>query len=346
MLKFVRFLRMLALVFVGVLGAFQIAPAAACTVDEITLTDGTCKPVQFTMTVTSDDPTDGFDFSFYFNAKGTLYIDWGDNSTIQAVPKDKVNQATRLTHTFYQKSTIRLSGEFTEYSTKSGRSYSVLRIDNDANLVGIGGSLGALFPKIGNTLPQFYETFKDCENLKGPIPTNLFSGLSGTARTGMFNYMFQNCSSLTGYVPYNLFDGINGMNNQPNSYMNSIFLGASNMNRTCPTGTTQVTTGYENAWKLNSSDTMRTIACKPDTPSCDHAYNGACPDLCSFGSALKTSTGLSFPLYATKVTTVAINIQQNGVTCYVPLEAGNGGSGSLNLTYNNTTYHAGVIDVN
>ncbi len=195
-------------------------------------------------------------------------------------------------------------------------------------------------------MPLFYETFQDCENLKGPIPTNLFSGLSGTARTGMFNYMFKNCSSLTGYVPYNLFDGINGMNNQPDSYMNSIFVGASNMDRTCPTRTTQVTTGYENSWKLNSSNTMRTVACKPDsdTPSCDHAYGGQCPDLCSFGTQLRTSTGLTFPLFATKVTTVAINVRQNGVTCYVPLETGNGGTGSLNLTYNNTTYHAGVLD--
>ena len=105
----------------------------------------------------------------------------------------------------------------------------------------------------------------------------------------------------------------------------------------CPTGTTQVTTGYESLWNGH-------IACKPDAVACDHAYNGVCPDLCSFATQLKTGTGLSFPLFATKVTSVAINIRQNGVTCYVPLEAGNGDTGSLNLTYNNTTYHAGVLD--
>jgi hypothetical protein len=96
MLNFVRFLRVLIIIFISVFGAFQIAPAVACTADEITLSNGTCKPVQFTMTVTSTDPTDGFDFSFYFNAKGTLYIDWGDNSTVQTVSKDKTNQPTRV----------------------------------------------------------------------------------------------------------------------------------------------------------------------------------------------------------------------------------------------------------
>lgn len=340
MLKFVRFLRMPALVFVGVLGAFQIAPAAACTSDEITLTDGTCKPVQFTMTVTSTDPADGFDFSFYFNARGTLYIDWGDGSTVEQVVKDKVNQPTLKEHRFYQKSTIKLSGEFTEYSTKTSRTYSVLRIsDGSEYLISIDGSLGALFPTIGNTLPLFYETFENCTNLKGPIPAELFDGITGTARSNMFREMFAGCTQLDGYIPYNLFDGITGISS---SNMNYIFNNTPALATTstgCPTGTTQFTTGYESFWNGH-------IACKPDEVACDHAYNGACPDLCSFGSVLKTSTGLSFPLYATKVTTVAINIQQNGVTCYVPLEAGNGGSGSLNLTYNNTTYHAGVIDVN
>ncbi|MBO4700798.1 MAG: hypothetical protein J5620_03575 [Alphaproteobacteria bacterium] len=344
MLNFARFLRVLTVICVGVFGAFRIAPAVACTSDQITLSDNSCVPVQFTMTVTSDDPSDGFDFSFYINAKGTLYIDWGDNSNIQTVTRDKTNQTYSITHRFYQASTIRLSGSFTEYSTKNGRSYSVLRVNN-SYLTGISGSLGALFPPIGNTMPLFYETFKDCTNLRGPIPSGLFSGITGAARTGMFNYMFNNCTSLTGYVPYNLFNGITGMS-IPASYMNNMFVGASNMDKTCPTGTTQVTTGYESAWKLNSSDTMRTVACQPDATSCDHAYGGACPDLCSWATQLKTNTGLTFPLFATKVTTVAINVRQNGVTCYVPLESGNGGTASLNLTYNGNTYHAGVIDTN
>ena len=128
--------------------------------------------------------------------------------------------------------------------------------------------------------------------------------------------------------------------------MNNIFYNDTKLDTACPTGTTQVTTGYENFWKPATSGTNSTprVACKPDSTSCDHAYGGQCPDLCSFGTQLKTSTGLTFPLFATKVTTVAINVKQNGVTCYVPLETGNGGTGSLNLTYNNTTYHAGVLD--
>jgi hypothetical protein len=334
-------LRILTLVFVGVFGALHIAPAVACTADEITLADGTCKPVQFTMDVTSEEPSDGFDFSFSFNAKGTLYIDWGDNSGIQTVTKNNTNNQRSVTHTFYQTSTIRLSGEFTEYSSKNGRSYSVIKVSNDY-LVGIGGSLGALFPTLTNVAspgnqPLFQETFKNCTNLKGPIPAELFDGITGTARSNMFREMFAGCTQLDGYIPYNLFDGITGISS---SNMNYIFNNTPALATTstgCPNRTTQVTTGYESFWNGH-------IACKPDAVACDHAYNGVCPDLCSFATQLKTSTGLSFPLFANKVTSVAINIRQNGVTCYVPLEAGNGGTGSLNLTYNNTTYHAGVLD--
>ncbi len=76
MLNLVRFLRVLIIVFISILGAFKIAPAVACTSDEITLSDGTCKPVQFTMTI-GNFPSDGADFTFYVSAKGKIYVDWG-----------------------------------------------------------------------------------------------------------------------------------------------------------------------------------------------------------------------------------------------------------------------------
>ncbi len=343
MLNIVRFLRISTLVFVGVFGAFHIAPAVSCTADEITLTDGTCKPVQFTMTVTSGDPTDGFDFSFNFNAKGTLYIDWGDGSSVQTIQKNNANNQRNVTHTFYKASTIRLSGNFSEYtgSNNTGRNYSTLYMrGGNSYLVGIGGSLGALFPSLGTDdkyKPLFRETFKGCTNLKGPIPPELFNGISGNARSNMFNEMFSGCTKLNGYIPYNLFDNITGITSSNMNYIFNNDPALATTSTGCPTGTTQVTTGYESFWNGH-------IACKPDAVACDHAYNGACPDLCSFATQLKTSTGLSFPLFATKVTSVAINIRQNGVTCYVPLETGIGGTGSLNLTYNNTVYHAGVLD--
>lgn len=346
MLKFVRFLRMLALVFVGVLGAFQIAPAAACTSDEITLSDNSCVPVKFTMRVASDDPVAGFEFEFYIAAAGTAYIDW-DDGYVQT--KTTTTTASSISRRLYKTSTIRIGGNFTEYNSNNYATSATFRIDDGTNnrsyLRGISGSLGALFPSINggttkSTQPMFYRAFKGCTNLLGPIPPELFNGISGPARQYMFTEMFSGCTKLNGYIPYNLFSSdLTGVSSANMNYMFNNDPALATKTTGCPTGTTYVQSSYESFWSNR-------IACQPDTPSCDHAYNGACPDLCSFGSALKTSTGLSFPLYATKVTTVAINIQQNGVTCYVPLEAGNGGSGSLNLTYNNTTYHAGVIDVN
>ena len=350
MLKFVRFLRMLALVFVGVLGAFQIAPAAACTVDEITLTDGTCVEAKFSVNITSGK---NGRLTFYINASGTFYVDWGDGSNVETVNNATVQRSQLGTHKYSTAGdyVLRIGGLATGYSSvvnSNGSTISFYSSGSTQSMVtGISGSLGALFPTIdggttAETQPHFNSMFRNCSNLAGTIPENLFQGISGPATESMFEYAFSG-TKLSSYVPYNLFNGITG---NPYHSMFYIFFNTTTLATTCPPNTTQVITGYENDWNINTSGTTKAIACKPDTPSCDHAYNGACPDLCSFGSALKTSTGLSFPLYATKVTTVAINIQQNGVTCYVPLEAGNGGSGSLNLTYNNTTYHAGVIDVN
>lgn len=343
MLNFVHFLRVLIIIFIGILGAFQTAPAVACTSDEITLSDNSCVPVQFTMTVTSDDPGAGFDFEFDYAAKGTMYIDWDDGyvQTKTTTSTSSANVSRRL----YKESKIRLSGVFSAYNSNNYASSATIRIYNTNSksyLRSISGSLGALFPSINggtttSTQPMFYRSFKGCTNLKGQLPAELFDGISGPARSYMFYQMFEGCTKLDGYIPYNLFDGITGI---AGGNMNYIFNNDPALATTttgCPSGTTKVTTGYESFWNNH-------IACKPDEVSCDHAYNGACPDLCSFGTQLRTSTGLSFPLFATKVTTVAINVKSGNVTCYVPLETGNGGSGSLNIAYNNTTYHAGVLD--
>ena len=357
MLNFVRFLRVLIIIFISVFGAFQIAPAVACTTNEISINNGTtCVPSQFEMQV-CNFPSNGDDFTFYVSALGTLYIDWGDGYTeTKTLGNNILNNRMALTRKFYDTQecyTIILSGNFTQYPKKD-TSYSNAVISiyggyaTPEYLYGISGSLGALFPTKNNGTsatdqPLFYASFRGATNLTGPIPAGLFDGISGTARTRMFNEMFYGCTNLDGYIPYDLFDGITNISS---SNMNNIFYNDTKLDTACPTGTTQVTTGYENFWKPATSGTNSTprVACKPDSTSCDHAYGGQCPDLCSFGTQLKTSTGLTFPLFATKVTTVAINVKQNGVTCYVPLETGNGGTGSLNLTYNNTTYHAGVLD--
>jgi hypothetical protein len=100
---------------------------------------------------------------------------------------------------------------------------------------------------------------------------------------------------------------------------------------------TGVTVGYENFWNNH-------IACKPDAVACDHQYNGECPDLCPFASELKASNGASIPLFAERVTTHTLCVKKDNTTCYIPLENGIGGTGSLNVKNGNDIYHAGQID--
>lgn len=79
------------------------------------------------------------------------------------------------------------------------------------------------------------------------------------------------------------------------------------------------------------------------TWTCDAGYaehNGACEPLCTAGiTSLRTSTGLIYNLYANKLTSPAIHIQQNGITCYVNLTPG-GATGAINVRNNGTVYHA------
>lgn len=75
------------------------------------------------------------------------------------------------------------------------------------------------------------------------------------------------------------------------------------------------------------------------------AVDGACwlleqlRALCSAGATnLKTSGGLSFPLYSTRTTTPSLCVQYNDITCYVDLESGTA-AGAINVKYNGVTYH-------
>ena len=359
MLNLMRFLRVPSVICIGVLGCLNTAPAFACTSDEITLSNGNCVPAQFSMTV-GGFPSDGDDFTFYVAAVGTLYIDWGDGYIeTKTLSNNNLNQRMAMTRKFYDTQdayTIRLSGNFSAYPKKN-TSYSNAVFSlyggygTPEYLYGISGSLGALFPTLdssansGNSSnqPMFWGTFRGATNLKGPIPANLFTGISGTATKYMFREMFYDCTNLDGYIPYNLFDGITGLSS---SHMQDIFKNDTKLATTCPTGTTQYTTGYENYWKPGTSGANATprVACKPDAVACDHPYNGECPDLCPFASELRASNGASIPLFAERVTTHTLCVKKDNTTCYIPLENGIGGTGSLNVKNGNDIYHAGQID--
>lgn len=81
------------------------------------------------------------------------------------------------------------------------------------NVAGIKGSLGAVFSTVGEGIgtsqqPRFVGLFWECDNLKGSIPENLFTGIYGTPVDSMFKAIFLSCSGLTGSIPEDLFAGI------------------------------------------------------------------------------------------------------------------------------------------
>lgn len=70
-----------------------------------------------------------------------------------------------------------------------------------------------------------------------------------------------------------------------------------------------------------------------------HMSNDTCEPLCTAGmTKLRTSTGLSFNIYANKLTTPSLNLSQNNIVCYVNLLPGVA-SGAINVRYGNTVYH-------
>ncbi|MDW2958822.1 MAG: hypothetical protein R8M37_03380 [Alphaproteobacteria bacterium] len=81
-----------------------------------------------------------------------------------------------------------------------------------------------------------------------------------------------------------------------------------------------------------------------DAGACTDGVVGACWAVrmgCGVGvPVIKTSTGVSVPLYADQATMPAIHVKYNGVVCYADLNQGTS-SGAINVRYNNAVYHTG-----
>ena len=96
----------------------------------------------------------------------------------------------------------------------------------------------------------FYEsTFANCTHLTG-LPTNLFSGVTHAANS-LFKNTFSGCTSLSGYIPASMFSGLIA-NGSPYSdsgvgMFSGMFANTQLLNE-CPSGTSQVVTGYESYW--------------------------------------------------------------------------------------------------
>ncbi len=99
---------------------------------------------------------------------------------------------------------------------------------------------------------MFVFTFADCTSLTS-LPNSLFPNIISAPTTKMFSGMFYGCTNLSGYVPATLFGNMNS-NNYSVGPMENIF-GNTNLNTSCPVGTRQYLTGFEDDWYLDENCT-------------------------------------------------------------------------------------------
>ncbi|MDW2994983.1 MAG: hypothetical protein R8N24_03080 [Alphaproteobacteria bacterium] len=166
----------------------------------------------FTVTTTADTT----EFAFNLGATGVFHVDWGDG-TRDHFYRYYANEKT-VSHTYTKAGvyTVRIAGCATEYNG------TTISFRNNKQLAGISGGLGRLFPTLKDKKdptkpmqPSFSYTFGGCTNLSGEIPSDLFTGIHGQPREGMFDGTFYGCVGLT-YLPPDLFSGLRGL---PTDYL-------------------------------------------------------------------------------------------------------------------------------
>ena len=185
---------------------------------------------------------------------------------------------------------------------------------------------------------MFNSTFRNCSGLTGSIPANLFGNFVGASANQMFRSVFEGCRGLTGYVPKDMFENITTSNSM------AVYQMFSNTNlyttvQGCPCGTKPAETG----WGATTVDGF--VVCEVGAKDNEHWNNGVCTTDCTGAgvSALKTSTGLSYPLLTDATAPQNIHIKVNNKICTVPLENG-AANNAINMRWNGNTYHATVPD--
>ncbi|MBD5401047.1 hypothetical protein HDR61_04895, partial [bacterium] len=183
---------------------------AADTVAAIDAVDRLVKiEPKFFVTTTADTT----EFKFYMSAAGTFQVDWGDGNV--EIIKRTATDYDVYSHIYDAPGEYKIGfgGRAMSYSTSYG--IPAVSFDGNANVFVISGSLGAIFSTIVHDdgsveQPTFDGTFKYCENLVGPIPPNLFTGIHGQPKERMFMFTFLRCYKLSGELPGTLFAGIEG----------------------------------------------------------------------------------------------------------------------------------------
>jgi hypothetical protein len=124
---------------------------------------------------------------------------------------------------------------------------------------------------------MFYATFSFCRALRG-IPQNLFGHIIKTTyEADVFYAVFANCTNLSGFIPPSLFAGLNNTGQYIRDIMEDIFTGT-NLVTTCPAGTVQFVTGYEDYWNGKVSCVDENLVCGAGEYFVAHDYKcSKCP---------------------------------------------------------------------
>ena len=225
----VKTMRKIKSVFFSIICTFgilfaQISNAVACTADEIDI-GGSCVDAKFTVTtkeLTSSERT----FKFVLSASGTFYVDWGDG-TVDTIARNNTTPEV-YTHTFTTDGTkvIKFAGLANGYNNVSyadkdasgaairfgaATSNTSTHTSGTPTLIKeLGGSIGSVFPSLGDNADQnpiFFELCVGCTNLT-QISSTLFSGVT-KAKKSLFRSVFDKCNNLA-TVPDYLFAGVTG----------------------------------------------------------------------------------------------------------------------------------------
>ena len=250
--------------FIGWLcGATNVKDGETFTLNANTTCTAQYREYPFSVTVSVSS---GNIFDFSIGASGTFYVDCGEGGSLyNAIEGNKIGGGyTYCQYTSVGTKTIRFGGVATKYN-----GYSVIEFYGTSKISSVSGSLSALFPQLGNSIPKFAATFRYASGLKS-IPSTLFSGytngVSGmfestfaqsgltslpeglfssftTGADGMFLQTFSGCTWLTS-IPSNLFanittggkemflqtfSGCTGLTSLPSDLFSGFTMGAQNM---------------------------------------------------------------------------------------------------------------------
>lgn len=325
--------------------------------------------------VTTTNEASGFDFSWKMSAKGTFYVDCGDATATLVYPDSSTSTGggtiartgtSTQTYTCSYPSggvrTISFGGQATGYSSASdwyncGNPQKIpvaIGFNVTPLLVArISGSLGAIFPTIGNSAyntPVFYQAFSGCKNLTGTIPPRLFEGVTRINHC-QFMRLFVGDTNLVGPIPENLFRGITGDRTfqtwfytfgstnigrdyvgGPSKYYipNNLFdsgIGASSQTigggtfyetgilQCCPAGMRKMkTSDISYSMAEYVSNLGNYVSCIPGTPEPSEKKLLA-GGVCvdDCGKKLKVSDGQEYPLYNPKPTTKALGVKSYSI---------------------------------